>query len=317
MSRNRKLKSRSASSAAQVSAARAEANRANAQKSTGPRTAAGKARSSRNAYKHGLYSHAIIQLAKDDGTQNRNSGVLERLVDEFHEAFAPRDAVEAVLVDHLAAQHFRLCRLTMEREVFAFDQYKTGGVTHLDVESRCVPFGIGEERIERSLSRTLRDLVFLQRWRTDPGERRRGSAAPAPSDPRPQVSLTPRQVLPPAPETLEADPWAPEPIVAAPVMATAEFAQAGTSEAEQLPDAVETVAPEVSHPSAEPAATATESSEPSAPEAAPAESRAPAAAAGPSKRDIPISERVTPHGIHRTYLRDGLTFVTTTPFDWE
>lgn len=82
------------------------ANRANAKQSTGPRTAAGKQISRRNALKHGLTGDAIVIGDEDPAT-------FEELRAGFEEDFQPKTAVEGFLVERLAADAFRLMRISV------------------------------------------------------------------------------------------------------------------------------------------------------------------------------------------------------------
>ncbi len=89
--------------ASTVSEARLAANRANARLSTGPRTPAGKSKSSQNALTHGLTGQVrIVTQAEEDTLAN----LLESLTTEY----APRTAIEQILVRRLALLAIRLER---------------------------------------------------------------------------------------------------------------------------------------------------------------------------------------------------------------
>src|SRR5580658_2660311 len=92
------------------------ANRANAAKSTGPLTPEGKRISSRNGARHGLISDALV--LKGESMRRFKS-----LAAALNLQFQPRNAVEASLVQTMAAARWRLLRLwgiqtaTFEREM--------------------------------------------------------------------------------------------------------------------------------------------------------------------------------------------------------
>ncbi len=68
---------------------------------TGPRTAAGKLRSASNSFKHGLYSTKLV--LNEPADQESYSIILHN----FEEEYAPITPTEALLVQQLAAAHFR------------------------------------------------------------------------------------------------------------------------------------------------------------------------------------------------------------------
>ena len=82
------------------------ANRANAKRSTGPKTKEGKARSRANAWKHGVTAEYIVLCCEDPAEFNG-------LRAELWEEFRPRPGLESVLVDRLAAQSWRLRRVSI------------------------------------------------------------------------------------------------------------------------------------------------------------------------------------------------------------
>ena len=84
---------------------KAAANRRNARKSTGPRTPEGKARSSLNALSHGILSSApIVSLVE---TAER----WEEHREAIRAALQPANHLEALLVERIALQAWRLARV--------------------------------------------------------------------------------------------------------------------------------------------------------------------------------------------------------------
>jgi len=90
--------------ATHISEAKLEANRRNAGRSTGPRTEAGKKKVRWNALKHGLTAKTTLVPGLEDPKEYR------KLRKGFLKAFKPKGAVEASLVQELAA-----CRLKVMR----------------------------------------------------------------------------------------------------------------------------------------------------------------------------------------------------------
>jgi len=92
-----------------------EANRANARRSTGPRTEAGKARSRMNALRHGLRAETVV-LAHED------RAAFEELHADLRADLAPAGALEALLVEQIAAGAWRMRRAWQtERELIERD----------------------------------------------------------------------------------------------------------------------------------------------------------------------------------------------------
>jgi hypothetical protein len=74
-----------------------QANQKNSKQSTGPRTAEGKRRSSRNSLKHGILARTV-QFR--DEADERTFGLF---LSDLQRDLAPRDAVDQILVEELAA----------------------------------------------------------------------------------------------------------------------------------------------------------------------------------------------------------------------
>ena len=148
--------------------ARREANRRNAKRSTGPRTKRGKATVSANAIKHGVFAHPVLAqgfLARDGVLR---SALADESIDEFrdflarlNEALAPRDALDAMLVEKMALALWRYRRLR---------RYERSKVDwEISFKERCVANeghpearkpGMAESRAERRL---LPDEETLQK----------------------------------------------------------------------------------------------------------------------------------------------------------
>ncbi|GEM_PF-5755413 len=91
-----------------MSPAALAANRANAQKSTGPRTPEGKAKVSRNAVSHGLLAADVIPdaLAPYESREEYDA-----LLASLRAELRPASTMEDMLVESIAASHWRLRRL--------------------------------------------------------------------------------------------------------------------------------------------------------------------------------------------------------------
>ena len=86
-----------------------QANKLNAQQSTGPRTWEGKARVASNALKHGLTGARIV-------LPNENPEEFDAFRNAFREEFAPKGALEEMLVDEIVADAWRLKRIPILEE---------------------------------------------------------------------------------------------------------------------------------------------------------------------------------------------------------
>ena len=85
------------------SARKIAANRANAQRSTGPQTIEGKQQSRYNATRHGLSGKQVVVDGEDP---KRYEALLRDLID----AYQPANAAEAILVEEIAQNFWRLQR---------------------------------------------------------------------------------------------------------------------------------------------------------------------------------------------------------------
>ena len=74
---------------------RAESNRRNSQRSTGPRTQAGKEKVRFNGLKHGMTARSTVLPGEDPAR-------FEAARRQLHDDLAPRDPLEAILVDRIA-----------------------------------------------------------------------------------------------------------------------------------------------------------------------------------------------------------------------
>ncbi len=167
------------------------ANRRNAQKSTGPKTAAGKARAAKNRRSHGFYSADIV-------LPGENPEEFEALLAELEAEFQPATPTERHLVHTIAACRWRLHRIVrLETGIFAqrmkeiarrneileepADPPETPEETHQQATellaaswikdalgaNALVKLSYHESRLDRKLSRALRELRTLQRERRD------------------------------------------------------------------------------------------------------------------------------------------------------
>ena len=167
------------------------ANRRNAQKSTGPKTAAGKARAAKNRRSHGFYSADIVLAGE-------NPEEFEALLAELEAEFQPATPTERHLVHTIAACRWRLHRIVrLETGIFAqrmkeiarrneileepADPPETPEETHQQATellaaswikdalgaNALVKLSYHESRLDRKLSRALRELRTLQRDRRD------------------------------------------------------------------------------------------------------------------------------------------------------
>jgi hypothetical protein len=80
-----------------------EANRRNALLSTGPRTPEGKARASMNALRHGLTAETVV-------LQSESGDAYREIRDSLIDSYQPANAHEMMLVDQVAAGHWRTLR---------------------------------------------------------------------------------------------------------------------------------------------------------------------------------------------------------------
>ena len=138
-------------------------NRANAQLSTGPRSDAGKAVSSRNGLRHGLTSKQIVIPGEDPEAY-------DALRLELHDDYAPANAAEATLVDHIAEQTWRLQRVRRaEAAMFHILMHEESdgqiAAALVDGCGELEKIRRYEVSIERSFHRAIEQLRKLQKER--------------------------------------------------------------------------------------------------------------------------------------------------------
>ena len=155
--------------------AQQQANRVNAQLSTGPRTPEGKALVSQNAHTHGLLSQEVL-LPDEDGA------ALEALSTRLHTHFAPASVLEALVVDRVIVQTWRL-RRAVAVETSLMTWLLARGLLSQEaglVDVLTCDYGAYLERIqryetaiERSLYKAMAELERLQAARSEaPGSAR-------------------------------------------------------------------------------------------------------------------------------------------------
>ena len=152
-----------------------QANLANAQLSSGPRTEEGKARAKMNALRHGLTGQFCVMSEADRLAYNNfETGILQ--------ALAPVGVYEQDLAVSIAQNRWRLHRArAMEFNIHGLgqhdlaDNYDTGSPevevavtqaqTWLNRHHALTNMTLYENRIERSLARTKKELYDLQATR--------------------------------------------------------------------------------------------------------------------------------------------------------
>ena len=205
--------------------AQIRANRANATKSTGPRTPDGKDNSSRNSLTHGLCAEKHL-LSDEDRDQYR------ALVDDLIARFRPVGAGEEMLVQRIASLQWRLSRVPAmeaqildeemeiliatnpERPAGYFDRPTDFmGLCFMDTCHRgqsITQLTRYEASLERSLSRTLRQLQDFQKARAEAAAAAENETAkrtqfdaqaPSPQTLRPPLRYHPSAGLAPEPGT--------------------------------------------------------------------------------------------------------------------
>ncbi|MCH7499232.1 MAG: hypothetical protein IH886_04380 [Nitrospinae bacterium] len=85
-----------------------KANAKNSQLSTGPITPAGKAKIAKNATKHGIFSKELL-IQTGDGKEDINE--YKKLLEGLRTDFSPQGMMEALLVEKLAVNYWRLRRV--------------------------------------------------------------------------------------------------------------------------------------------------------------------------------------------------------------
>jgi hypothetical protein len=143
------------------------ANRLNALKSTGPRTSEGKRRSARNAVKWGLFSKQVV-VTEEEARE------WEQLFPHLRTLLQPRDPIEELLADEVAANWLRLARcLKIDGGLFrAYSQYdgrSCGLGTAFAQAAQLDCFGKlsrYEQHLERKLALSLQRLQSARVSRT-------------------------------------------------------------------------------------------------------------------------------------------------------
>lgn len=105
-----------------ASAAKIGANRRNALASTGPKTASGKSHSRFNAVKHGIYATAPVLPGEDEHAYRE-------LLRSYEEHFVPVGPVEAILVQQITAEHWKLDR-TLKAEISLHVRLRETRIVH-------------------------------------------------------------------------------------------------------------------------------------------------------------------------------------------
>ncbi|MBI5477543.1 MAG: hypothetical protein HY906_01735 [Deltaproteobacteria bacterium] len=159
-----------------ISAAKAEANRRNAKLSTGPRTEAGKAKVALNHLIHGLAANRPV-------LPDENPEEYEALVERLRDELRPEGELEALLVERIAAQAWRLQR-ALRVEVGALELHRRDGDEDIgvarailrdhhqgDIWGKVTRY---ERSTERSMIRLLHELERRQ-------AARRGEHVPVPA----------------------------------------------------------------------------------------------------------------------------------------
>ncbi len=94
------------------SAAQIAASKRNGTRSRGPKTAAGKAVSRANAITHGLLAYKLRPIAD----YRQEDGDFDHILDGLRAEFRPHTTSEILLVENLANDHIRLCRIKRFQE---------------------------------------------------------------------------------------------------------------------------------------------------------------------------------------------------------
>ena len=149
---------------------------------TGPKTEEGKARSSLNALRHGLCSSKIVLKGEDQASYE---ALLQDLIDEYK----PATTTEALLVDQLAQNYWRLQRARLREQ--ENDKYATRTLLLLNRYANSY---------HRAFHKTLETLCRMQKDRA----RREAESfrsvksaphpAPPPAEPRKSPAETPEIV---------------------------------------------------------------------------------------------------------------------------
>jgi len=186
-----------------MSELRSETARTNGAKSLGPVTEQGKAISARNSLRHGLRAKQVVLSTE---SQEDFDELLEAYVQRFH----PADAVEADLVESMAAARWRLRRIAAI-ETSLLEQGIEGAVTH-KITDQPLAFAFSskdgsfsalaryENTLNRTYDRALKQLQLLQKSRptSEPGFVRQVSKPAPPASV--EATLPPALHTPPPPQ---------------------------------------------------------------------------------------------------------------------
>jgi hypothetical protein len=171
---------------------RTEINRSNAQHSTGPRTPEGKAISNRNALRHGYYSEI---LTRPNELLDEQDEEFEALRSELVATYDPQDPQERDLVESLSLLKWRLVRLRAWAQACLVRDLENE-LDPLEAVIESERIGVPEARLERSIVRLHKDLLFLARYRQRNEEadaRRQPRQAPKPASESPLAEPAPAE----------------------------------------------------------------------------------------------------------------------------
>lgn len=136
------------------------ANRQNAQFSTGPQTTEGKAIVSKNAIKHGLFAQEVIICDEE-------RALFVDFVKALYEHFAPKNSLEALLVEKIIVSAWRLRKVIgIESLIFSRENMETIFSHSIMVQQQSnqnmTTLSRYEQAIEKSLFRNLQALEKLR-----------------------------------------------------------------------------------------------------------------------------------------------------------
>lgn len=138
---------------------RVRASKLNGALSKGPVTEEGKKRSSRNALKHGLFSSVETILSSE------NANLFKEHHRGLYEKFAPRDAMELLLVERIIACGWRLRRVLCIETTFLYQQlFDREHIGHIfgNNEDRLYKLQRMEKGFERSMYAAINELERMR-----------------------------------------------------------------------------------------------------------------------------------------------------------